>query len=252
MNRRRLFFLVVLLVGLISTSVYAKDALPKASYEFYIYDEANIIDNNVEDYIINTNKYIYEKTGAQIVVATIDSLGNMDKKSYATALYEKWKIGSREYDNGMLILIVPTEGEIWIEVGYGLEGPFPDSIAKRIVEDYMIPYFQEERYSEGVLAGFNEILLGLEKEYNISFDSKEEINNPIPTDGITASGSPIPKILMVIGIIIFLIVDFSLFRGMITYSLIRGMGRGGGRGRGGGGSSGGGGRSGGGGAGGSW
>ncbi len=251
MNKRRLFFLIVLIIGLISTSVYGKDLLPEPNYEIYVYDEANIIDSNVEDYIINTNKYIYERTGAQIVVAAVNSLGDMDKKSYATALYEKWKIGSREYDNGMLILIAPDEGEIWIEVGYGLEGPFPDSLSKRIVEDHMIPYFQEERYSEGVLAGFNEVLFGLEKEYNISFDSKEEINNPIPIDGVSASGSPIPKILMVIGIIIFLIIDFSFFRGMITYSLIRGIGRGGGRGRGGG-SSGGGGRSGGGGAGGSW
>lgn len=251
MNKRKLFILIVLIIGIVSTSIYAKDELPESSYEFYIYDEANIINSNVEDYIINTNKFIYENTGAQIVVATVNSLGNMDKKSYATALYEKWKIGSKEYDNGMLILIIPEEGEIWIEVGYGLEGRFPDSLTKRIIEDYMIPYFQEDRYSEGVLAGFNEILSGLEKEYNINFDSKEEINNPIPIDSVSASGSPIPKILMIIGIIIFLIIDFSFFRGMITYSLLRSIGRGSRGGRGGG-SSGGGGRSGGGGAGGKW
>ncbi len=248
MNKKKLFFLILLVISIISTGVYAKDKLPNATNEFYIYDEANIIDRNVKDYIVNTNKYIYENTGAQIVVATVDSLGNIDKNSYATAIFKKWEIGSRKHDNGMLILIAPNDGEIWIEVGYGLEGPFPDSITKRIIEDHMIPYFQEERYSEGVLAGFNQVLLGLEKEYNISLDNKKEIENPIP---VASTGSPFLRILMVIAIIIFLIIDFSFFRGMITYSLLRSIGRGSGGGRGGG-SSGGGGRSGGGGAGGSW
>ncbi len=98
--------------------------LPEPSYSFYVYDEANIVDAQVEEYIIGTNKALYDKTGAQIVVASIKSLDNMDIREYASRLFQKWGgIGSREYDNGLLILIVPEEGgEIWIEVGYGLEG----------------------------------------------------------------------------------------------------------------------------------
>lgn len=251
MNKKNLFLIIILILSFICIPVEARDNLPKASYDFYVYDESNIINSDVEEYIINTNKDIYKKTGAQIVVATVNSLGNMDKNSYATALFEKWKIGSREYDNGMLILIVPNEEEMWIEVGYGLEGPFPDSKTKRIIENHIIPYFQEERYSEGVLAGFNQVLTGLEEEYNISFEDKKQIKNPIPVRDTTASGLSIPKILVVIGIMILLILDFKFFGGMITYSLLRSAGRSNRGGRGGG-SSGGGGRSGGGGAGGSW
>lgn len=253
MNKKRLNFLtiaiLILALSLISSASYA---VPSPSYEFYVYDESDLISSDVENYIINTNKALYKDTGAQVVVATINSLEDLDINSYATELFDEWDIGSRELDNGMLILIVPEEGKIWIETGYGIEGAFPDSIVKRIIEDHMILYFQEDRYSDGVLAGFNEIILGLEEEYNIKLKKTKDIDNPIPVRSSTEGGFSIPKIFMVIGVVILLILDFRFFGGMLTYSLLRGMGRGRGGGGRGGGSSGGGGRSGGGGAGGSW
>ncbi len=241
-----LFLLVLNLTGTISY------ALPSPSYEFYVYDEADLISSEVENYIINTNKSLNRETGAQVVVATVNSTEDMDINSYATSLFEEWKIGSRKEDNGMLILIFPEQGKLWIETGYGVEGAFPDSKVKRIIEDYMIPYFQEDRYSDGVLAGFNEIISGLEQEYNMEFERTQTIKNPIPIAN-NSGGIAIPRIFIVIGIILLLILDFRFFGGMLTYSLLRGIGRNsGGRGGRGGGSSGGGGRSGGGGAGGSW
>lgn len=247
-KKRYLLFIVIFLVALILISNVSY-AMPNPSYEFYVYDEADLISSDVENYIINTNKSLNNATGAQVVVATIISTENMDINSYATSLFEKWKIGSSKEDNGMLILIFSEEGKIWIETGYGVEGAFPDSKVKRIIEDYMIPYFQEDRYSDGVLAGFNEIISGLEQEYNLEFERTQTIKDPIPVAN-NSNGIAIPKGFILIGIVLLLIIDFRFLGGMLTYSLLRGIGRNsGGRG---GGSSGGGGRSGGGGAGGSW
>lgn len=258
-KKRYLLFIALLLLTLsfIGTDGYA---IPNPSYEFYVYDEANIIDSDVEEYIIDTNKSLNNSTGAQVVVAAVNSTEDMDINSYATSLFKEWEVGSRKEDNGMLILIVPSEGQIWIETGYGIEGAFPDSIVKRIIEDQMIPYFKQDRYSDGVLAGFNEIIKGLENEYNINFEETEEVENPIPITG-NSQESSFPRIFIIILIVILLFIDFKFLGGMLTYSLLRGFG--GGRGGGGyggggyggggsGGSSGGGGRSGGGGAGGSW
>lgn len=254
MKKNKICLIVFYIIVLLSTSVYGiSNKLPESSYDFYVYDEAGIIDKDTESYIVDINKELYNKTGAQIVVATVNSLDDMDINYYATALYEKWKIGSQEYDNGMLLLIVPDNRELWIEVGYGLEGPFPDSKVKRIIDDYILPYFAEERFSDGVLSGFNQILVGLEEEYNITLD-KVNIDNPYPIYSDTDStGSSFSRILMIIGIITFLFIDFKFFGGVLTYSLLRSAGRGGrGGGSRGGRSSGGGGRSGGGGAGGRW
>lgn len=252
MTKNKFSFVILCIIILLSTSAYCVDyKFPEPNYDFYVYDEANIIDRDVEDYVIDINKEIYRETGAQIVVAAINSLDNMDINFYATALFEKWKIGSK-YDNGMLLLIVPEERELWIEVGYGLEGQFPDSKVKRIISNYIQPYFAEGEYSKGVLAGFNQILNGIEDEYNISLDKTNEIDEPDQIYGYVPS---FMRILIIIGIIIFLFIDFKFFGGFITYTLLRGGGgRGGGYGGGSSGrkSSGGGGRSGGGGAGGKW
>lgn len=259
MKKNKIYLIIFCIIVLLSTSVYGISyKLPEPSYDFYVYDEAGIIDKDIENYIIDINKELYKKTGAQIVVATINSLEDMDINYYATSLFEKWTIGSKEYDNGMLVLIVPNNRELWIEVGYGLEGQFPDSKTKRIIDNYILPYFAEDKYSDGVLAGFNQILIGLEEEYNISLDKSKTVDDPLPTDDYYVSGFSFSRIAAIIGIIIFLFIDFRFFRGMITYSILRGLGRGGrsggfgGSSRGGGRSSGGGGRSGGGGAGGKW
>ncbi|NLY86884.1 MAG: TPM domain-containing protein [Tissierellia bacterium] len=255
MNKRKISLILILFIVLLPSLTFGGDVLPEPSYDFYVYDEAEIIDRDTEDYIININKDLYKKTGAQVVIATISSLENMDINYYATALFEKWQIGSREYDNGMLILIVPEERQLWIEVGYGLEGQFPDTRVKRIIDNFILPYFSEGEYSKGILAGFNQILLGLEEEYNITLDNYLEVDPPYYDEYSDGIGITMPRIFIIIGVLLFLFFDFKFFRGMITYSLLRGIGRGsrgfGGSYRGGR-SSGGGGRSGGGGAGGRW
>lgn len=122
-NKNRIALIILCIIVLLTTVSYgAKLKLPEQSYDFYVYDESNLLDNNTKNYIIDVNKELYEKTGAQIVVATVGSLQDLDIQSYSLKLYEKWEIGSRKYDNGMLILIAPNDGEIWIEMGYGLEG----------------------------------------------------------------------------------------------------------------------------------
>jgi len=250
-----LLFLVVVLNSIIS---YAADInIPEPSFYFYVYDEANLLDNEAEEYIIKTNEELNKKTGAQIVVVSLNSLDGEDIRLVAVKLFEKWGIGSREYDNGLLMLVAPNEREIWIEVGYGLEGPLPDSKVGRIIEDSIIPYFQEDNYQDGIISGFNEIIREVEEEYGITLD-RENINEDLyyigEYEGYTGFFQGIKGILIIIGIIVFLIIDFRLFNGFLTYSIfLRGRGYGGSyRGSSSRRSRGGGGRSGGGGAGGKW
>lgn len=240
---------ILLLLILSSTFVFA---IPNPSNAFYVYDESNIMNSNTESYIIQTNDELYEKTGAQIVVASIDDLEEMNINTYATALFEKWKIGGAQLDNGILILIAPSQGEIWIEVGYGLEGIIPDIRAKQIIEEYIIPSFAQGDYNQGIILGYNEVLNYVQEEYNIELSSREGIVNPNPQADVGVTNS-IPRPLIIIGIIILIFLDMKFFGGWLTFSILRSIGRGGRGGRGGGsGRGGGGGRSGGGGAGGRW
>lgn len=249
-NNKNKFLIIILALGvLLLTSAFK---LPEPSFEFYIYDEAEVLDDFTEKYIIEVNKELSQKTGAQIVVASVNSLENMDINMYASSLYEKWKIGSKEYDNGLLFLIVPSEGDLWIETGYGLEGTLPAGIVKRIINEDILPSFSEGNLNDGVILGFEQLLNYIEKEYDITLSSRSMLDGDhIPNaNSNSTNNKKIPNIFLIVGVIIFLFIDFKFFHGWLTFSLLRG-GRGGGSG-GSGGSRGGGGRSGGGGAGGSW
>lgn len=241
---------IVIFLLLLSSSAYA---IPSPNSDFYVYDREDILDNSTENYIIETNRELYDKTGAQIVWAAINDLEGMDINTYATALFDEWDIGGRKLDNGLLILIVPEDGEIWIEVGYGLEGILTAGRVKRIIENNIIPYFSQGDYDAGVLSGYEEILNYVESEYNIELSSRDGGYGSGTSNESTVISRG-PNIFVIIGIVVFIIIDFKFFGGWLTFSLLRSAGRGGGRSGGGGrgGSKGGGGRSGGGGAGGRW
>jgi len=237
-------------------TVYANDLdLPQPSRYFYVYDEANIIDSSLESYIINSSETLYQYTGAQIVVAVVSSLQDSNEQEFANKLFEKWGIGDRDKDNGVLMLIAPNEKRLWIEVGYGLEGALPDGRVGEIRDKDIFPYFQTGEYSKGILNGFDSILSIIKDEYGVEFNSDSgqeypsEANNGNNENGLFGS---IRNILVAIGVVIFLIIDFTFFRGFLTMMILRSVMRGGGRGGGGGGNRGGGGSSGGGGAGGGW
>lgn len=254
--KRRYILLLFLIILLQNTIIYAEDiSIPDPSFYFYVYDEANLLDREAEEYIIKTNEELYKRTGAQIVVVTLNSLNNEDIRLLSLKIFEKWQIGSKEYDNGLLMLIVPNEREIRIEVGYGLEGPLPDSKVGNIIENSILPYFRENNYQEGIISGFNEIIQEVEEEYGIQLN-RESINKNLYHIGdIQGETNIIQKprgILIIIGIIVLLIIDFKFFNGFFTYSLLRSGRYRGGYGGGSRGNRGGGGRSGGGGAGGRW
>ncbi len=127
-------------------------------------------------------------TTTQITVVTVNSLDGYDKAEYAFELGEKWGVGDAKFDNGIVVLFKPktpdASGQIFIATGYGLEGVIPDAIAKRIVENEMIPLFKENKIYEGIDKGLN-VLMDLSlgeytaKEYKRKTQREERIGSTI-------------------------------------------------------------------------
>lgn len=105
-----------------------------------------------------------DTTSNQITVVTVKELEGYDASEYATRIGLEWQVGSEKFDNGVVMLVKPktmvSDGEIFIAVGYGLEGAIPDVYAKRIIEEVIIPHFREGDYFAGVSAGC-EVLMKL-------------------------------------------------------------------------------------------
>ena len=136
--------------------------------EFYVNDYANILDKEFEDRVISLNKELYAKTGAQIVIVTINDLDGKPIEDVANETFNDFQIGSKEKDNGILIILALNDRRIRIEVGYGLEETLNDGKVGRIIDDYMVPYLKNNNFSEGIENGFNYLFNYLLDYYNIS------------------------------------------------------------------------------------
>ncbi|HEX9167701.1 MAG TPA: YgcG family protein [Roseiarcus sp.] len=199
-----------------------------------------------------------QKSGIQLVVATVPSLGGEEIEPYANELFRAWKLGEAKKNNGALLLIAPNERRMRIEVGYGLEGTLTDAVSSIIISNAIAPRFKAGDFNGGVSRGVDDIITAL------TTDSAEW--KPKPTD---MRAEPEASLLDTLApFLIFLFIMFVISRisrrsggGNVIFIPMgtggfgggfRGGGGFGGGGFGGGGFSGGGGSSGGGGASGGW
>jgi len=117
----------------------------------YVVDLANIVDENTEAKLNATLRELEQKTTAQVIVLTIDSLEGESLEGYSISLaHDRWKLGQKGKDNGVLILIAMQDRKYRFEIGYGLEGILPDSLVGSFGRRYLRPYFREGDYSTGI------------------------------------------------------------------------------------------------------
>jgi uncharacterized protein len=91
-------------------------------------------------------------TTDQIVVLTVPTIGDESIEEYATKVFETWKLGIKGKDNGVLVVIVPQDRKMRIEVGYGLEGALTDVASSRIIRNVMTPRFKAGNYVQAIIA----------------------------------------------------------------------------------------------------
>ncbi|WP_020173838.1 TPM domain-containing protein [Methyloferula stellata] len=222
-----------------------------------IVDQANVIPPQTRTAIETKLKDLEQKSGIQLVVATVASLDGQEIEPYANELFRTWKLGEKTKNNGVLLLVAPKEHRTRIEVGYGLEGTLTDLLSKVIITNAMIPRFKTGDYGAGIERGVDDIITVLTTDSS-EWEKRPELRavKQGQTDQYT------PLIALIVIVIIVILILRSSHRSDIL-SFIAGMllsggsgGGGGGGGWSGGGSddsfSGGGGSSGGGGASGDW
>jgi uncharacterized protein len=98
------------------------------------------------------------KSGIQLVIATVPSLGGEEIEPYANRLFRAWKLGEKTRDNGVLLLVAPTERRVRIEVGYGLEPTLTDALSQVIISNAITPRFKNGDFAGGISRGVEDII----------------------------------------------------------------------------------------------
>lgn len=122
-----------------------------------IVDQAGLLSAKVKHSLEKALYQIQKQTGNEIAVFTIKSLEDETIESYSLKITDKWKLGNKEKDNGVLFLIAVDDRKMRIEVGQGLEGNLPDVTAGRIIRSIQ-PYFRKGDYQSGIILGISQIV----------------------------------------------------------------------------------------------
>ncbi len=150
--------------------------------------------------------------GIQIVVATFPSLEGDSLEDFSIRLAEKWKIGQKGQDNGLIIVIFKNDRKVRMEVGYGLEAVLTDALCSQIITQNIVPHFKQENYDAGIKSAVTAILGILSEERS----------------GRVAQSQPVKSITLIIILIIVFIVIIVINLGGGSWFSLGGNGYGGG------------------------
>lgn len=208
MKRITAVFLTVIILSALLCGCGTEETFIQPTSEFYVNDFADVIDSDAESEMLSRSVTLEQKTSAQVVTVTVASLNGEEISDYATEIGRSWGVGSEENDNGIVILLSKSEREVYIAVGYGLEGALPDSKTGRIIDNYGLKYLKEDDFSEGLLeiskAIVNEIYIEYEIEPETGYTSIDLIS-----DNSDLSDNPLEVsvswLIMIAAVILFML-----------------------------------------------
>jgi len=165
------------LLSALAASGYGQADLPMP--QRYVEDYANVINDSDERSLNGVLQELEQKTGAQYIVLTVLSTGELPIEQFSIELAEKWKLGQKGKDNGMLFVLAKNDRKWRFEVGYGLEGFVTDQYCGRVGRDVLVPYLKKEDYSRGIYEANLQIVQQIATEAGASLTGMPRIT-PVP------------------------------------------------------------------------
>jgi len=186
-----------------------------------INDEAHIFSQNERDELLNLVQNFEQNSTTQIAIVTLNLLESRSIEELSLEIARGYKLGQKEDNNGVLLVVAPNEKKVRIEVGYGLEGVLTDAVASEIINSVMIPEFKNGKMSEGVKEGVLAIIKVASGE---EFRSKFSLGN-IPFGVIAFIAGILSCFASVIFGKFFVRTGFSTcFAGLVSIALEQGFG----------------------------
>ncbi len=162
--RRAALSLFLLICATPHVGAILQKQLPEL-WGLHVHDDAKVLSQQtIETLEAKLSRY-EDSTTNQIAILIVNSLDGASLEDYSLRVAEKWKLGQKDRDNGVLLLIAVEDHKIRIETGYGLEGVLTDAICGRIIRNEMAPNFRKDDYDSGVSAGIAAMIAAIGGEY---------------------------------------------------------------------------------------
>ncbi len=179
----------------------------QATDKFFVNDYADVIAEEQELEIYRIGGALQQATDAQVVLVTVDSLDGEVLEEYSLGLFRQWELGDAEKDNGILLLFTTDGPHSRLEIGYGLEGAVPDSKAGRILDTYLVPWYEEpDAWSVRLTDAYKAVVNEVYTEYGLT-EKVEPLETPLPEEEDLALED---LAMLVPFVVVFLLVFLSI------------------------------------------
>lgn len=177
-NRALFFFglAFIFITPFVCANTLAENSLPALSGR--VVDNANLLSPTARASLTEKLASLEDKTGDQIVVATLPTLSGHDIETFANSLFRRWALGQKQMNNGVLLLIAPSERQVRIEVGYGLEGVLTDALSSTIINAIILPNFRQDNFEKGIVEGvaaIADVLTGSKADFDARVHNYQQI-----------------------------------------------------------------------------
>jgi uncharacterized protein len=178
----------------------------------HVADYAQILDPQTEARLDAILTELEQKTTCQVVVLTVKTTGGQPISDFTLATAERWKLGQKGKDNGMLICVAVADRKYWITVGYGLESITPDSFCGTVGRRYFVPNFRQGRFAQGLYDGTLVLVQEIAKAHHVTISGVPQQAIPAPS-GRRPLGLLAGCCSSLFPLLIFLIFFGSILRG---------------------------------------
>ena len=139
---------VILIISAGVAVCYGRADLPMPRH--YVEDYANVINDSDEHSLNGILQELEQKTGAQYIILTVKTTEGVPIQQFSIELTDKWKLGQKGKDNGMLFVFAAADRKYWFNTGYGLEGFITDQYCGRVGREVLVPFLKKGDYSKGI------------------------------------------------------------------------------------------------------
>ncbi len=157
---------ITLLIIFIGSTAYARIDLPMPRH--YVEDYANVIDSSEEHSLNGILQELEQKTSVQYIIVTIQSTEGVPIEQFAIEHAQRWQLGQKGKDNGMLFVLAAKDRRYRFEVGYGLEGFITDQYCGRVGREVLTPLLKKGQYSKGIYEANLQIIRKIADESGVS------------------------------------------------------------------------------------
>ncbi|HEX3111231.1 MAG TPA: TPM domain-containing protein [Thermoanaerobaculia bacterium] len=200
-----------LLLAALAAPAFAKE--PPAAPTQWFTDEAGLVQGSDAAALNEKLRAFEQSSGAQFIVYVFKSLDGDPLEDFTIRCAEKWKVGNKKYDNGLILFVFVQDRKFRIEVGYGLEGAVTDAFSSDVLRNYLTPHFRQGDYAGGLNAAADAIMAKIRGEEPARPPVNPDTSQGRRTSERAADTIPSIAIFFIILFLLFIVPRFFLPRG---------------------------------------